>query len=89
MKQLLQSLIDENYADQRSKGLFRKTGYIADQGASIGRHQNQTQKGCPKANAGSQRKVGEAVITGKRDHVEWVITILKDIGIYMKNTFFS
>lgn len=58
MKQLLQGLIDENDADQRSKGLFCETGDIADQGASIGRHQNQTQKGCPKANAGSQWKVG-------------------------------
>lgn len=54
MKQLLQSLIDENDADQRSEGLFCETGDIADQGASIGRHQNQTEKGCPKANAGSQ-----------------------------------
>lgn len=54
MKQLLQSFIDENDADERSKGLFCETGDIADQGASVGRHQNQTQKGCPQADAGSQ-----------------------------------
>lgn len=81
MKQLLKSLIDENDADQRSKSLFGETGNIADQGASIGRHQKQTQKGCPETNAGSQRKVGQAVITGKRDHGEWVITLLKDTRI--------
>lgn len=55
IKELLQSLVDENDADERGKGLFRETGDIADQRASIGRHQNQTQEGCPKANAGSQR----------------------------------
>lgn len=54
MKQLLQSLIDENDTDESSKGLFCEAGDIADQGASIGCHQNQAQEGCPKADTGSQ-----------------------------------
>lgn len=77
VKQLLQSLIDEDDADERGEGLFREAGDVADQGASIGRHQKQTQKGRPKANAGPQRKVGQAVITGTREHVERVTSVLR------------
>lgn len=54
MKQLLQSLIDENDTDESSKGLFCEAGDIADQGASIGRHEDQTQEGRPQADTGSQ-----------------------------------
>lgn len=54
VEELLQSLVDKNDADERGKGFFREAGDVADQGAGIGRHQNQTQEGCPKADAGSQ-----------------------------------
>lgn len=79
VKQLLQSLIDEDDADERSKGLFCETGDVAHQGASIGGHQNQTQDGCPKADAGSQGEVGQAVVTGK--DVEYgIIPVLRGSG---------
>ena len=42
VKELLQSLIDEDDADECSEGLLCESGDVADQGASIRGHQNQT-----------------------------------------------
>ena len=65
VKELLQSFVDEDDADECSKGLLCESGDVADQGASICGHQDQTQEGCPQTNARPQRKVGQAIVTGK------------------------
>ena len=62
VKQLLQSLVDEDDADERGKGLLRESGDVADQGAGVCRHQDETQEGRPQADAGSQRQVGQAIV---------------------------
>lgn len=71
MKQFLQGLIDKYDADKCSKGLLCESGDVADQGASISGHQNQTQEGCPQTNAGPQWQVGQAIIPGKSKDMTW------------------
>ena len=50
----LQSFVDEDDADEASKGLFSEAGDIADQGAGICGNQYEAEEGCPQANAGPQ-----------------------------------
>lgn len=52
VKELLQSLIDEDDADECSEGLLCESGDVADQGAGVCGHQDQTQEGRPQTDAG-------------------------------------
>lgn len=70
MKELLQSLVDKDDADECGEGLLCEPGDVADQRASICGHQNHTQEGCPQTNAGPQRQVGQAIVAGTQDMTE-------------------
>lgn len=52
--QLLQSLVDEDEADEGSKGLLGKPSNVAHQRAGICGNQYQTQQGRPQADASPQ-----------------------------------
>lgn len=63
VEQLLQSLIDEDYADEGSEGLLGEASDVADQTAGIGGDEQQAEEGRPESDTGPQRQVGETVIT--------------------------
>ena len=63
--QLLQSLVDEDDADEGGKGFFREAGDVAHQTAGVGGHQHYAQEGGPQPNARPQRQIGERVLPGK------------------------
>lgn len=50
--QLLQGLVDEDDADEGSKGLLREASDVAHQRAGVCGHQQQTQQCRPQANTG-------------------------------------
>lgn len=62
VEQLLQSLVDENDADQRCKSFLGEACDVTDKRAGIRGHQQQTEEGRPQANAGPQGEVGEAIL---------------------------
>lgn len=65
--QLLQSLVDEDDADEGGKGFFREAGDVAHQTAGVGGHQHYAQEGGPQPNARPQRQIGERVFPGKAE----------------------
>lgn len=71
VKELLQSLVDEDYADEGCEGLLCEAGDVADQRACIRGYQQNAQERRPQSDAGPQRQVGQAIIPGKegkQDH---------------------
>lgn len=54
VEELLQSLVDEDEADEGSKGLLGKPSNVAHQRAGICGNQYQTQQGRPQADASPQ-----------------------------------
>lgn len=64
VEKLLQSLIDEDDADQSSKGFLCEASDVADQRTGVRGHQEQTQEGRPQTDAGPQGQVGQLVVTG-------------------------
>lgn len=83
VNQLLQGLIDEDDADQRGKCLFGEACDVADKRAGICGHQQQTEEGCPQADAGPQGEVGEAIfpdahtkheLNGNKSHCFPIVT---------------
>lgn len=65
VEELLQSLIDEDDADESSESLLCEPGDVADQRASVCRHQDKTQESRPQPDARPQRQVRQAVVPGK------------------------
>lgn len=63
--QLLDGFIDEDNANQRGKGLLGEAGDVADEGAGIGGHQDDTQEGRPQPNASPQGEVRKGVVPEK------------------------
>lgn len=61
--QLFQSLVDEDDADECGESLLREAGYVADQRAGVGSHQQQAEEGRPQADAGPQGQIGQTVVT--------------------------
>ena len=61
--QLLQSLVDEDDADEGGKRLLGEAGDVTDQGAGVGGDQQEAQEGRPQTDAGPQRQVGQTVVT--------------------------
>lgn len=59
--QLLQSLVDEDDADECGEGLLREAGDVADQRAGVGGHQQEAEEGRPQPDTGPQGEVGQAV----------------------------
>lgn len=59
--ELLQSLVDEDDADERGKGFLCESRDVAHERASVGGHQQDAEESCPQTNAGPQRQVGQAV----------------------------
>lgn len=66
LEEFLHGLIDENDADESSKGFLCESCYIAHQRAGVCGNQHKAQEGRPKANASSQREVGKTVVTEER-----------------------
>lgn len=62
VEQLLQSLVDEDEADERGEGFLREAGDVAHQRAGVRGDQHQTQEGRPQADARPQRQVGQVVV---------------------------
>lgn len=62
VEQLLQSLVDENDADQRCESFLGEARDVTDKRTGIRGHQQQTEEGRPQANAGPQGEVGEAIL---------------------------
>lgn len=54
VEELLQSLVDEDDADESGECLLCEPGDVADKGASICGHQNEAHEGCPQTDAGPQ-----------------------------------
>ena len=54
VEELLQGLVDEDYADERRKGLLREAGDVTHQRAGVRGHQHQAEEGRPQADAGPQ-----------------------------------
>ena len=70
--QLLQSLIDEDHADEGGEGFFGEAGDVAHQRAGIGGHQHYAEEGGPQPDARPQRQIGERVLPGKpREKQGW------------------
>lgn len=69
MEQLLQSLIDEDDADQSSKSFLSEACDVTDKRAGIRGDQQQTEEGRPQANAGPQGEVREAIVP-ERTHTD-------------------
>lgn len=61
---LLQGFVNEDEADQCSKGLLCEPCDVAHQGAGVRGNQEQTKQGRPQADAGPQRQVGQVVVPG-------------------------
>lgn len=64
--QLLQSLVDEDDADEGGEGFFGEAGDVADQRAGVGGDQQQAEEGGPESDTGPQGQVGQAVLTEDR-----------------------
>lgn len=62
--EFLQGFVDEDEANERCKSLLCEAGDVADQRARVRGHQDQTQQGCPQADASPQRQVGQSVVPG-------------------------
>lgn len=77
VEQLLQSFVDEDDADEGGEGLFCKSGEVADQSTGIRGHQDDTKEGRPQTDAGPQRQVRHAVVTGSDNRQGWVVSFLK------------
>lgn len=68
--QLLQSLVDEDDADEGSEGFFGEAGDVAHQAAGIRGHQHHAEEGGPQPYARPQGEVGECIVPGKTNK-EW------------------
>lgn len=64
VEEFLQGFIDEDEADECCESLLSKAGDVADQRACVCGDQDQTQQGCPQADASPQRQVGQSVVPG-------------------------
>lgn len=64
VEEFLQGFVDEDEANERCKSLLCEAGDVADQRARVRGHQDQTQQGCPQADASPQRQVGQSVVPG-------------------------
>lgn len=64
--QLLQSLVDEDDADEGGEGLLGEAGDVADQRAGVGGDQQQAEEGGPESDTGPQGQVGQTIITEDR-----------------------
>lgn len=64
VEEFLQGFVDEDEANERCESLLCEASDVADQRARIRGHQDQTQQGCPEANASPQRQVGQSVVPG-------------------------
>lgn len=62
VEELLQSLIDEDEADEGGKSLLCEPSDVAHQRASICGNQYKTQQGRPQADASPQRQIGQIVV---------------------------
>lgn len=65
--QLLQSLVDEDDADEGGEGLLGEAGDVADQRAGVGGDQHQAEEGGPESDTGPQRQVGQIVVAEDGD----------------------
>lgn len=66
--QLLQSLVDEDDADEGGEGLLGEARDVADQRAGVGGDQHEAEEGGPESDAGPQGQVGQTVVTEDRQH---------------------
>lgn len=64
VEELFQGFVNEDEADESSKGLLCEPCDVAHQRAGIRGNQEQTQQGRPQANAGPQRQVRQVVLPG-------------------------
>lgn len=65
VEQLLQSLIDEDDADQRGERFLGEARDVTDERAGVRGHQQQTEEGRPQADTRPQGEVGEVVLPGR------------------------
>lgn len=63
---LLESVVDEDEADQRGEAFFRETSEVLNQEAGIGGHQKETQEGRPQANPKTKLQVVKIMVPGKK-----------------------
>lgn len=66
VEELLQGFVDEDEADEGSKGLLCEPSDVAHQRACICGNQEQTQQGCPQADASPQWQIGQVVVPDVR-----------------------
>lgn len=67
MHKLLQSLVDEDEADEGSEGLFCETGNVTNQGTRVCSDQNETQEGRPQADTGTKRQVRQIIVSTRTE----------------------
>lgn len=65
VNQLFYCFIDENNANQGGKCFFREAGDVADEGTGVSGHKNNTQKGSPQPDTGSQGEVRKGIVPAK------------------------
>lgn len=71
VEQLLQSLIDEDDADQSGERFLGEACDVTDERAGVRGDQQQTEEGRPQADAGPQGEVREAVLPERtRTHIQ-------------------
>lgn len=63
MDQFLQSLVDEDDADEGGEGLLCEAGDVADQRAGICGDEDDAEEGRPQSDASPQGQVGQAEVT--------------------------
>lgn len=63
---LLESVVDEDEADQRGEAFFRETSEVLNQEAGIGGHQKETQEGRPQANPKTKLQVVKIMVPRKK-----------------------
>ena len=62
VNELLQGLIDEDYADERGEGFLCETSDVTYEGAGIRGYQQDAEESSPQTNASPQRQIGQAIL---------------------------
>lgn len=83
---LLESVVDEDEADQRGEAFFRETSEVLNQEAGIGGHQKETQEGRPQADPKTKLQVVKIMVPGKKTKKTDTLTIPPGMKMNLKIT---
>lgn len=64
---LLESIIDEDEADEGREALFREPGEILDQEAGVSGNQDKTQEGGPQTDPEAELQIMQVIVSANRE----------------------